>query len=487
MMNNYALTSVRPCLDNCPSMRVGVLCVVLCAALAACTKHNPAVCCTSPSDCSSIGATGETERPCTDGFVCLGHECTTPPDAPPGPACTDDSQCSGTLPHCSPANECVECVSSDQCSGLKPVCDASDHACHACSNDDECASSVCDVLTGACIAESEVLYVAPAGAGASDCSRLQPCTFTRSIVVATPTRSTVKMAAGNYDAYIVIAGKDVSIHGQSATLTALANNSALDIQAGAHVRVEGLSIVNQGGDGAVYCSGTPDIPSLDLSQVSVSSDGGTLVTQTCTGMITGGRLLSSSLSVPNVLAAGANFTIERSIIDGGNGVLAEGTGSLVRINNSLIVNQLGTYGPFSGSALFTNGPGSIFVSFSTVIGSVVKCSSATPTCAGGSGAGSCIDNTIVFAPALNPSADVVQGNCTVNYSLVTPQNTPLSGSNNLPGVQPGFTNANGADYHLESSSPAVDAGDPSASNAIDYDGVLRPQGARRDIGAFEYH
>jgi hypothetical protein len=295
----------------------------------------------------------------------------------------------------------------------------------------------------------------------------------------------VKLAAGNYDAYIAIAGKDVSIHGQAATLTALGNNTALDIQGGAHVRVLGLTIANQGGDSAMYCNASD--ATFDMSAIAVTSDGGVMTTQDCTGSISGSRLRSTSLSTPNIFAAAGNVTIDRSVIDGGNGVLSEGGTTLVRIKNSIFVNQLGSYGPFSGSALFANnGPGSMFVSFSTVIGSVVKCAQASPKCAGGTGAGSCIDNSIIFAPALNGTADVVQGNCKVDYSVVTPQSTQLTGANNMLGAQPMFEDQNTADFHLQATSPAVDAADPAATDAYDYDGTVRPQGTRRDMGAFEY-
>ena len=49
---------------------------------------------------------------------------------------------------------------------------------------------------------------------------------------------------------------------------------------------------------------------------------------------------------------------------------------------------------------------------------------------------------------------------------------------------PGFVNEAGGDYHLLSTSPAVDAGIAHVATD-DYDGIARPQGAGYDIGAYE--
>jgi hypothetical protein len=75
----------------------------------------------------------------------------------------------------------------------------------------------------------------------------------------------------------------------------------------------------------------------------------------------------------------------------------------------------------------------------------------------------------------------------VNYTLAKPQTTVLAGANNTLGAAPMFKDANANDYHLQATSPAVDTADAASTNAVDYDGVARPQGARRDKGAFEYH
>jgi hypothetical protein len=50
---------------------------------------------------------------------------------------------------------------------------------------------------------------------------------------------------------------------------------------------------------------------------------------------------------------------------------------------------------------------------------------------------------------------------------------------------PGFVNAAAGDFHVESGSPAVDAGTLMAEVTTDRDNVPRPQGAGMDIGAYE--
>jgi nitrous oxidase accessory protein NosD len=51
---------------------------------------------------------------------------------------------------------------------------------------------------------------------------------------------------------------------------------------------------------------------------------------------------------------------------------------------------------------------------------------------------------------------------------------------------PLFANAASHDYHLMTGSPAIDNGSSVLGSSWDYDGVVRPQGAGFDIGAFEF-
>ena len=57
---------------------------------------------------------------------------------------------------------------------------------------------------------------------------------------------------------------------------------------------------------------------------------------------------------------------------------------------------------------------------------------------------------------------------------------------NLVIGDPKFVNPTGADFHLQSGSPAIDAGSPLNAPDSDFDGNARPQGAGYDIGAYEY-
>lgn len=56
---------------------------------------------------------------------------------------------------------------------------------------------------------------------------------------------------------------------------------------------------------------------------------------------------------------------------------------------------------------------------------------------------------------------------------------------NLFGTNPLFVNPASADFHLQSSSPAIDVGTTISVVTVDKDGVSRPQGGAYDVGAHE--
>lgn len=90
---------------------VAAVCVV-----SACTRPNPAVCCMSAEDCSSIGI-DETSRKCKQGLSCVDHTCT---DMVAGDGSVDDADAP---------------VQYSSCNGLPQTCGAT-------GNDDCCAKAM---------------------------------------------------------------------------------------------------------------------------------------------------------------------------------------------------------------------------------------------------------------------------------------------------------------------------------------------------------
>jgi hypothetical protein len=83
----------------------------------------------------------------------------------------------------------------------------------------------------------------------------------------------------------------------------------------------------------------------------------------------------------------------------------------------------------------------------------------------------------------------VRNNISFNNSgpEIDNQSTGSTLSNNLT-TDPSFVNAGAANFHLQSGSPAINAGTSLVSSVVttDFDGVSRPQGSAYDIGAYEF-
>jgi hypothetical protein len=452
--------------------------VLLIMHLVACTKDVPGVCCIDAADCSEIGISDI--RGCSDGLVCIEHECSVPP---PG-ACMNDMDCGSAAPHCGADGNCVVCLQSDQCSSDAPVCDASSHDCRGCAADSECSSEVCEIASGQCANETDIAYATPAGSDGAACTHEDPCSIAHAFAVVTATRKTVHLAPGAYAATLKIGNKSVRVIGFGATVSDISGVAPFEVTAGGGLELVGVAVSNLvGTDAAIRCNGSAT--SLVLDRADVDAKFLALLANPClTATISGSRVRVRNVGGFQVLSENSSISVDRSRFDGAGAIVATGSGGAVRLTNSIVAVSNGVDGPF-GYTAFGAPLGAVLLSFSTVLtGTPVK-TPASVSCSG-SLQGLCIDNSVIINASAGAPTDTVTGTgCNAAFSIVFPQATAIGGSNNLLGMNPVLLDPPNGDVHLKLGSPAIDAADPASSNTIDFDGIARPQGARRDIGAYE--
>ncbi len=442
--------------------------------------------CEQSSDCTSA------DRPvCVDGRCreCDGEggcDATAPVCDVDGAytcgPCLDDGSCSAyaTTPRCeTTSGACVECLSSaEDCLDLaRPVC-GSDYQCRVCQGDGECPSQVCDVGTGACVAETDVIYLAPSGSG-SQCTLAAPCgTFAAGLAQVTASRKVVKMASGSYSERVSIADKTVIIHGTGADLSASTAGQVVDITGAADVTITGLRI-NTGlgptGDG-LRCTDNGPSPTVVLAQVTLDTNGGKGVNATNCDLTIAQSTLQGNTG-GGLVVSGGSATVQRSTITGNSGgglSLSNGTFSII---NTFIVGNGNPTGAFGGVSILSPGSGTRLFDFNTVYNNdALDGNAAGVVC-------SLLTNPVNLSDSIiygNQSTAQVAGTmCTASYSDIGP--AVFAGTGNFA-ADPQFVDAPNGDYHIEASSPCVGAADPAATVAIDFDGDARTDA---DCGADE--
>lgn len=436
-------------------------------------------------------------RSCAAGLICMEHMCGTPACATNADCsgttptcdttthtcvgCIDSSQCGGATPVCdSMTMACVGCLDSSQCMNPAPICDTSMMTCRACTTDDECPSKVCDVDSGSCVDGSSVLYAAPGAADTSDCGLNTPCSITHAIALADAVKNTIRMLPGTYTAAVQISGKGVSIVGTGAILASSANTS-VDANSNADVGIRGLDVEATSASQAIGCSSQSGRTTLTLTDVTANTAlaaGQGLTASNCQLQVVHAKIDGASITTGTVA------TFDRSWIHGTGdwAIYMNGASSpvSVAVTNSVLVDGVRTdlIGDY----------GVLRVSFSTIVSSG---SAGFPTPQSCSSSGSAhpptvtFSDDIIFGGTMGDSLTISNASCTVDHVLAYPQSTSIPGVTST--MDPMLVDPTNGDYHLKAGSPAIDLGDPTATDAHDYDGTPRPQGTRDDLGAFEYH
>jgi len=93
---------------------------------------------------------------------------------------------------------------------------------------------------------------------------------------------------------------------------------------------------------------------------------------------------------------------------------------------------------------------------------------------------------INFGSGSNTSGVQVKNNITYSGEISVGLTSGVTFSDNHDNTDAKLINPSFRDFHLQSSSPAINAGLAFSEVTTDYDGVSRPQGSAYDIGAYEY-
>ena len=188
------------------------------------------------------------------------------------PYCTPEGECISCAegdcdeldpgkPVCSPGGRCVECVDSNDCTeGL--FCDTDTATCKTCTMHEQCSVSACNLQTGACFPDDNVIFVEntpngqtvkcsdlPANTGFTETAPL--CRLSVALTRAIPGEPlTIKLKQGQLQqnqANLVASGVTVAIVRRDNTPVSLVRNGAepaLSVKEGSQVFVDRISAVS---------------------------------------------------------------------------------------------------------------------------------------------------------------------------------------------------------------------------------------------------
>ena len=316
-----------------------------------------------------------------------------------------------------------------------------------------------------------VRYVSTSGEDAADGLSWGAAKQTiQAAINAAPYGGTVRIADGTYfPASEIVVSKNLSVQGTNGTTAVVDGGgshrcfnlgeepcllSNLTIANGCQYNAEG---------GGIYCaSSAPVVSNCFLSGNSAPNSGG--------GAMFRGAAIACTFSGNSAFNGGAleHSSAERCIFDGNS---ANGGGSINSGNarNCLFINNHGGWG---GAMEWATAYSCTFVSNSaTAYGTAIMYSTAYNSIFWDNyGNNPNPISDVDYSTAINCRADSVQDGVNGNTT-----NAPL------------FVDGANGDYHLQATSPCIDAGDNArVSCAFDLDGLPRIVGGTVDMGAYEY-
>lgn len=474
-------------------VRVAAFAALLLLAITSCTKPNPRSCtdgaCTDPEFpfCDVDGALSGDPMTCvavscvpSDFELCRGDQALV---CNPSGANYDIVSCQ--LGCDDSSGGCRGCAADRDCRQDSPICDQQTFECRQCAADNECESAVCDPDNGKCLPEAEVVYASSTGTATSICSLSQPCPLSIAITVAksNPLRNNVRMLPGAYSHAFDLLNSDINIIGTGAILQADGPVS-FNVGSGSTVSVRGLEFDLTRGDLQCVLTSGIDRPQMNLRDLLIREPGsGRVKIENCTASLKGVTVKASAQSQIMSVLTGSSLDIDRSRFEAssfGSSMFFFGSSISTRVTNSLLDNVDVLFGLSDGTSA-----SAIDFAFNTVVMNISNPSdpfNAAFACDFSANAQVRLENNII----VGSGADAVFGNrCITHRNVLAPQAQTVSGDNII--ADPKLFDIDGHDFHIVSDSPARDAAVPSSTldSAFDFEGTPRPQGARKDIGAFE--
>lgn len=448
-------------------------------------------------------------------LIALGCGSSNPTNQDGQVRCSSDVQCAAPTAVCDTSSAtCVQCTSAESsaCAGATPVC-ASDNTCERCTTHSQCASNVC-LPDGSCSLGDDVAYVDSAGTDNTSCTKAMPCTKIASAVATS--RPYIKIA-GIVSEYVPL---------NNVTVTMLADPGAkltdstspyyvLRLGGTSHVDVYDLELdgavnattssalitVSVGGSSLslhhvkVLGNGNPGID-IEDSQAKVDVEGSAIGSCDFVAVYGTGTLSIANTTIEQTTNKGNNgagwgiwfssgsLTVSRSTISAnvGGGIQATSFNSMltsVDISNSFIVRNGNDTGAVVGGVDLQGSMPTRF-EFNTVVDNRVQAGSGNAggvRCATG---GFTAPNNIIARNYIggNPT----QTNSNTFGSCTYPTSSVISDVSGLMFASPDFTPY---DYHLGSTSSAIDHATTPSTITVDFDGDVRPDGSAPDQGADE--
>jgi hypothetical protein len=473
---------------------------------------------------------------------CEGAECPGggggDPDAGDAPVCETADDCETDAPVCdTEAGSCRTCESHDECAAIDPAAPgcAGDGTCVECVLDEHCASEVCDTGSNQCVAEADVVYMAPDGSTDAACgTHDEPCKrFIDAFAQVAAPRDIVKVNPGTYNAdalpIMVPADLTVTLLSLGATIDPAADGAIFQIGAGATftmrggevsgatggtgahgflcsdatstLRLFGVTVADNTGTG-IRCIGTAVLQDVEVSNNDVDGvdcDDGVSLT------MTGGKVDGNTTGIE----AADDTTITQVDVFGNSEialrchVTCDVTRSMFRSNAFGGVDANATAGRFVNNLFLENGGGeagslgaiflwptegeqTVLFAYNTVVGNHSRSAQA--------GGVHCVSDVGVTSPNnlvqenldTDDKEDNFSGTALANICHFTYSNIGEIGSNpdNNIDFDPSFID----DYHLPPDASCKDHGNVTGVEdiVVDIDGETRPFGDAPDCGCDEF-